>query len=178
MKTALVLLTAAVLLSLALNADAEGLSRYDQIFHLHQQGLITIPAKMTETGEYLCYSRANPNTPIFLVVEARPNQVRRMRASSESLQRLVAGVKVPLAPVQLPIFNGTLLGGHSRSENLLESLLNDRLRPTVFFGMSYHPVTGRQLAAILKVAPDQDLETACANTETLEYVCIENVSEI
>ncbi len=136
MKIALVVLTAAVLLSLAFNADAEGLSRYDQIFHLHQQGLITIPAKMTETGEYLCYSRANPNTPIFLVVEARPNQVRRMRASSESLQRLVAGVKVPLAPV------------------------------------------GRQLAAILKVAPDQDLETACANTETLEYVCIENVSEI
>lgn len=121
MRLALALLTAVVLLSLAFNADAEGASRYDQIFALHQQGLLTIPAKKSESGEYLCYSRSNPNTPTFLVVDAYPNHVRRMQANSEHLSRLVAGLRVPLSPVQLPIFNGTLLGGRSSPDNVMEA---------------------------------------------------------
>jgi hypothetical protein len=170
----LLLLAAAVLLSFVLNADAQ--TPYDRLFQMHQSGPLAVPAKIPENMEYLCYSRGAPESPVFFVVEADAFQVRRMRSNSAALNRLVSGARVLLQPTRLPIFNGSLLGGRSQPLDVLESLKQSSM-PSVFFGMSVFTPSRHNLAAILKIDKDQDLENACANTETLEYLCIESRDE-
>lgn len=175
MRIALILLTAAVLLSIVLNADAR--TRFDQLHQLLQSGPIALPSRLHGNSGYLCYSRSQPDEPIYLVVEANATHIRRLRSNSATLNVLVEGSRIALLPSRLPIFNGVMLGGRSTPQNLAEALRSSGSRPSFFMGLSVHSPSNRHLAAILKVTQEQDLETAYANTETLEYLCIENEPE-
>ena len=174
MRLTLLFTALVVLLSFALGASAD--TGFDKLLQLHQTGPLTAPVFVPKERAYLCFGRSAPDTPILMVVEGHASAIVKVQTSSSTLNRLLTGQIVPLAPAQLPLFNGNILGGRSQAANLLESLRRQSLN-SVYFALSVHSPTSKNLAAILKVDKDQDLENACRNTETIEYVCIENEAE-
>jgi len=175
MKLILLLLTAAVLASLVFNAEAE--TRYDELLKMHQNGALTVPARVPTTRDYLCYSRLAPDVAIHMSLEANVKWVRQIESNSAALNALIADRKIPLSPTQLPIFNGPVLGGRGESKSLMRGMLLDISRPNLFLGLSVHTASQRNLAAILKLGQEDNVESACQYTESLEYLCIENSSD-
>lgn len=175
MRITILILAAAVLLSLVLDADAA--TRFEQLQQMHQVGPVVMPAQVSTEADYVCYWRLDPNEPIMLSMQASATQVRRLEADSVILNRLVEGSRAPLIPTRLPIINGPLLGGRSVPLNMLSGIERHGLGHDFFFGLGVHAPSGRRMATILKIRPEEDLASTCRNSETLEYLCIASEPE-
>lgn len=163
-----------VLLSFVLNAYAE--TRFDHLLNLHQTGPLAAPARVPKEREYLCFGKNAPDLPLFTLVEGYATSITRFQASGMALNRMLGGLIVPLSQTQLPLFNGNSLGGRSLPANLIDSLRRQN-GPGVYIALSVHKPTMKNLMAIFKIEPNQDLGNACSNSESIEYVCIENAAE-
>lgn len=175
MRITILLLTAAVLLSLVFNADAA--TRFEVLQQMQQVGPVSMPTQVSNEADYVCYWRLEPNEPIALAIEGNARYVRRYITDSPFLSRLLGGSRTALAPTHLPIINGPVLGGRSVPRNLLSSIERKGLEREYFFGLSVHVPTGLRMATILKIRPDEDLESICRNSEILEYLCIASEPE-
>ena len=174
MQKILFLTAATVLLSYALNGQAE--TKYDQLLRLHQNGPLAAPVFIPKEREYVCFARTAPDQPIHVVIEGHATSITKITATSAIVNRLLTGQVVPLSPAQLPMFNGSVLGGRSQAANLIESLRRQYLNPS-YFALSVHTPSIKNLAAIIKIEESQDLENACRSSENIEYVCIEDTAE-